>query len=66
MNLVFDTDILSTFGKIRRLDLSMILKSLLVAVVLTDDELKAVINEIERKDRVVIKDKGVYFDRKWQ
>ncbi len=27
--------------------------------VLTDDELKAMIDEIERKDRVVIKDKGV-------
>ena len=46
-------------NRIKFIDLSMILKSLLVAEVLTDDELKAVIDEIERKDRVVIKDKGV-------
>jgi predicted nucleic acid-binding protein len=38
-------------------DLSVILKSLLIAEVLTDDELKALIDEIERKDKVVIKDR---------
>ena len=46
-------------NRIKFVDLSMILKSLHVAEVLTDDELKAMIDEIERKDRVVIKDKGV-------
>lgn len=40
------------------IDLRMILKSLLVTAVLTDNELKAVIYEIERRDRVAIKDKG--------
>jgi hypothetical protein len=37
----------------------MILKSLLIAEVLTDNELRALIDEIERKDRVAIKDKDV-------
>ena len=46
-------------NRIKFIDLSMILKSLLVAEVLTDDELKALIDEIERKDRVAIKDKDV-------
>lgn len=44
--------------EIEFIDLRMILKSLLVTAILTDDELKALIDEIERKDRVVIKDKG--------
>lgn len=90
MNLVFDTDVLSTFGKIRRLDLlkelfpnagffippsvynelfkarergyefidlSMILKSLLAAKILTSNEVRVLITEIERKDRVTIKDR---------
>ena len=37
----------------------MILKSLLEAKILMSDELRARIDEIERKDRVVIKDKDV-------
>jgi hypothetical protein len=40
------------------IDLRMILKSLLVTAILTDNELKALIYEIERRDRVTIKDKG--------
>ncbi len=40
------------------IDLRMILKSLLIAEILTDNELKALIYEIERRDRVTIKDKG--------
>jgi len=40
------------------IDLRMILKSLLVTAILTDNELKAAIYEIERRDRVTIKDKG--------
>lgn len=45
--------------KIKFIDLSMILKSLLIAELLTDNELRALIDEIERKDRVAIKDKDV-------
>jgi len=45
--------------KIKFIDLSMILKSLLIAEVLTDNTLRALIDEIERKDRVAIKDKDV-------
>ena len=41
------------------IDLSMILKSLLEAKILMSDELRALIDEIEMKDRVVIKDKDV-------
>ncbi len=44
---------------VKFIDLSMILKSLLVTEILTDEEFKALIDEIERKDRVVIKDKDV-------
>lgn len=40
------------------IDLRMILKSLLATAILTDNELKALIYEIERRDRVTIKDKG--------
>ena len=40
------------------IDLRMILKSLLVTAILTDNELKALIYEIEGRDRVTIKDKG--------
>jgi predicted nucleic acid-binding protein len=40
------------------IDLRMILKSLLVTAILTDNELKALIYEIEMRDRVAIKDKG--------
>lgn len=40
------------------IDLRMILKSLLVTAILTDNELKALIYEIEMRDRVTIKDKG--------
>ncbi len=40
------------------IDLRMILKSLLVTAILTADELNALMDEIERKDRVTIKDKG--------
>ena len=39
------------------IDLSMILRSLLEVKILTSDELRALIDEIERKDRVIIKDK---------
>ena len=39
------------------IDLSMILKSLLEDTILTSDELRALIDEIERKDKVVIKDR---------
>ena len=35
----------------------MILKSLLVAEVLTSNEVRVLITEIERKDRVTIKDR---------
>jgi hypothetical protein len=66
MNLVFDTvsnDITAKKvcdqNRIKFIDLSMILKSLLVAEIVTDEELKALIDEIERKDRVVIKDKDI-------
>lgn len=38
------------------IDLSMILKSLLTAKVLTKNEVRALINEIEDKDKVIIKD----------
>jgi len=37
----------------------MILKSLLEVKILMGDELRSLIDEIERKDRVVIKDKDV-------
>jgi len=37
----------------------MILKSLLEVKILMSDELRALIDEIERRDRVVIKDKDV-------
>jgi len=42
---------------IKFVDLSMILKSLLEDTILTGDELRALIDEIERKDKVVIKDR---------
>ena len=42
---------------IKFVDLSMILKSLLEVKILMSDELRALIDEIERKDRVIIKDK---------
>ena len=42
---------------IKIIDLSMILKSLLEVKILMSDELRALIDEIERKDRVIIKDK---------
>jgi hypothetical protein len=58
MNLVFDTDVLSTFGKIRRLDL---LKELFphagFFIPLTSNEVRVLITEIEREDRVTIKDR---------
>ena len=44
---------------IKFVDLSMILKSLLEVKILMSDELRALIDEIERKDRVIIKDKDV-------
>jgi len=37
----------------------MILKSLLEVKILMSDELRSLIDEIERKDKVVIKDKDV-------
>lgn len=39
------------------IDLSMILKSLLEEKILTNNEIKALIGEIELKDKVIIKDK---------
>jgi len=42
---------------IKFVDLSMILKSLLEVKILTNDELRALIGEIEGKDKVVIKDR---------
>jgi len=61
MSLVFDTDIISTFGKIKRLGL---LKDLFPNTRFfippsVYNELKALIYEIERRDREVIKDKDV-------
>lgn len=43
--------------RIKFIDLSMILKSLLEVKILTSDELRALIDEIERRDKVVIKDR---------
>ena len=40
------------------IDLRMILKSLLITAILTDNELKALMYVIEMRDRVTIKDKG--------
>lgn len=45
------------FYGIKFIDLSVILKSLLVEKILTNKEVKVLINEIEQKDRVIIKDK---------
>jgi hypothetical protein len=42
---------------IQFIDLSMILKSLLAEKVLTNSEIRALIDEIELKDKVIIKDK---------
>lgn len=44
-------------NRIEFIDLSMILKSLLATKILTGSELRKLIDEIERKDRVLIKDK---------
>ena len=49
---------------IKIIDLSMILKSLLEVKILMSDELGALIDEIERKDRVIIKDKDDILNRK--
>jgi len=49
---------------IKNIDLSMILKSLLEVKILMSDELGALIDEIERKDRVIIKDKDDILNRK--
>ena len=49
---------------IKIIDLSMILKSLLEVKILMSDELRALIDEIERKDRVIIKDKDDILNRK--
>ena len=43
--------------EIEFVDLSMILKSLLAAKILTSNEVRVLITEIERKDRVTIKDR---------
>jgi predicted nucleic acid-binding protein len=43
--------------EIEFIDLSMILKSLLAAKILTSNEVRVLITEIERKDRVTIKDR---------
>jgi hypothetical protein len=45
------------------IDLSMILNYLLVKELLTARELRLLIDEIERTDRVVIKDKGDIFEK---
>jgi hypothetical protein len=45
------------------IDLSMILKYLLVKELLPAHELRLLIDEIERTDRVVIKDKEAIFER---
>ncbi len=42
---------------VKFIDLSMILKSLLAAKILTSNEVRVLITEIERKDRVIIKDR---------
>ena len=49
---------------IKAIDLSMILKSLLEVKIIMSDELRALIDEIERKDRVIIKDKDDILNRK--
>jgi len=48
---------------VRFIDLSMILTYMLVKELLTAHELRQLIDEIERTDRVVIKDKEAIFER---